>query len=154
MEDTIIRVEHVDMNFRLNANHTTSMKEWLFAKARRRLRYEDLYALKDVSFSVPRGQVMGIVGTNGSGKSTLLKVISGIYRPTKGRVSAAGRIAPMLELGSGFDYELTGRENIFLNGAIMGNDEKFLKAKFDEIVAFSELEDFIDQPFKLSLIHI
>ena len=104
--------------------------------------------LKDVSFSVPQGQVMGIVGANGAGKSTLLKVISGIYQPTSGSAAVAGRIAPMLELGSGFDYELTGRENIFLNGAIMGYSEAFLRSRYDEIVAFAELEDFIYQPIK------
>ena len=144
----IIRVDHVSMNFRMNTNHTTSMKEWVIAKLKRQLRYQDFYALNDVSFTVNRGDVVGIIGTNGSGKSTLLKCISGIYKPTGGTVVTAGRVAPMLELGSGFDYELSGQENIFLNGAIMGYSEDFLKAQYDEIVAFSELEEFIHQPLK------
>ena len=124
------------------------MKEWVIAKLKRELKYQDFYALKDVSFSVSRGEIIGIIGTNGSGKSTLLKVISGIYKPTKGNVVTAGRVAPMLELGSGFDYELSGRENIFLNGAIMGYSEDFLKSRYEEIIAFSELGEFIHQPIK------
>ena len=144
----IIRVDHVSMNFRMNVNHTTSMKEWVIAKLKRQLKYQDFYALNDVSFSVERGEIIGIIGTNGSGKSTLLKVISGIYRPTNGTVVTAGRVAPMLELGSGFDYELSGSENIFLNGAIMGYSEEFLKSRYDEIVEFAELGDFIYQPLK------
>lgn len=146
--DEIIRVDHVDMNFRMNVNHTTSMKEWIIRKLKRQLEYVDFYALKDVSFTVKRGEVVGIIGVNGSGKSTLLKVISGIFRPTAGNVVTAGRVAPMLELGSGFDFELSGRENVFLNGAIMGYNEAFLKEKFDEIVEFSELGEFIEQPLK------
>ena len=144
----IIKVDHVGMNFRMNVNHTTSMKEWVISKLKRQLKYQDFYALNDISFSVERGEIIGIIGTNGSGKSTLLKVISGIYKPTKGSVVTAGRVAPMLELGSGFDYELSGRENIFLNGAIMGYSEDFLKSRYDEIVDFSELGDFIEQPLK------
>ena len=144
----IIKVDHVGMNFRMNVNHTTSMKEWVISKLKRQLKYQDFYALNDISFSVERGEIVGIIGTNGSGKSTLLKVISGIYKPTKGSVVTAGRVAPMLELGSGFDYELSGRENIFLNGAIMGYSEDFLKSRYEEIVGFSELGDFIEQPLK------
>ena len=124
------------------------MKEWVIAKLKRQLQYQDFYALNGVSFSVNKGEIIGIIGTNGSGKSTLLKAISGIYKPTSGTVITAGRVAPMLELGSGFDYELSGRENIFLNGAIMGYDEAFLKSRYDEIVAFSELGEFIFQPIK------
>lgn len=144
----IIKVDHVKMNFRMNMNHTTSMKEWVIAKLKRQIKYQDFFALNDVSFSVNRGEIIGIIGTNGSGKSTLLKVISGIYKPTSGRVITAGRVAPMLELGSGFDYELSGSENIFLNGAIMGYSEEFLKSKYDEIVEFAEIGDFIYQPLK------
>ena len=144
----IIRVDHVSMNFRMNTNHTTSMKEWVIARLKGKLEYQDFYALHDVSFQVERGEVIGVIGTNGSGKSTLLKCISGIYRPTSGTVVTAGRVAPMLELGSGFDYELSGRENIFLNGAIMGYSEEFLKSQYEEIVAFSELGEFINQPIK------
>ncbi len=147
-ESPAIRVSHVDMNFRLNVNRTTSIKEWIFSRVKKKLKYEDFFALKDVSFSVPRGQVLGLIGTNGSGKSTLLKVISGIYKPTAGSVQAAGRISPMVELGSGFDMELSGRENVFLNGAIMGYDEWFLKDKYEDILQFSELQAFIEQPIK------
>lgn len=146
--EPIITVDHVSMNFRMNMNHTTSMKEWVIAKLKRQLKYQDFYALNDVSFRISRGEVVGLIGTNGSGKSTLLKCISGIYAPTKGTVVTAGRIAPMLELGSGFDNELSGRENIFLNGAIMGYGEKFLNSKYEEIVEFSELGEFIYQPIK------
>lgn len=144
----IINADHVSMNFRMNANRTTSMKEWVIAKLKHQLKYEDFYALNDVSFTVERGEIVGIIGTNGAGKSTLLKVISGIFKPTHGTVVTSGRVAPMLELGSGFDYELSGRENIFLNGAIMGYSEEFLKSRYEEIVSFSELGDFIHQPIK------
>ena len=144
----IIKVDHVKMNFRMNMNHTTSMKEWVIAKLKRQIKYQDFYALNDVSFSVDRGEIIGIIGTNGSGKSTLLKVISGIFKPTSGTVITAGRVAPMLELGSGFDYELSGSENIFLNGAIMGYSEEFLKSRYDEIVDFAEIGEFIYQPLK------
>ncbi len=146
--DSIISVDHVSMTFRINTSRTSSLKEWFIAKVKGRLRYEDFNALRDVSFEVAPGEVVGILGRNGAGKSTLLKVISGIYRPSAGRVVTRGRIAPMLELGSGFDYELSGRDNIFLNGAILGFDEKFLKDRYDEIVAFSELAEFIEQPIK------
>ena len=124
------------------------MKEWVIAKLKRQLKYQDFYALNDVSFSVNKGEIVGIIGTNGSGKSTLLKVISGIYKPTAGSAVTAGRVAPMLELGSGFDYELSGQENVFLNGAIMGYSEDFLKEKYEEIVEFAELGEFIHQPLK------
>ena len=146
--DPIITVDHVSMKFHMNVNRTNSLKEWFVSRLKGELRYEDFYALKDVSFTINRGEVVGIIGRNGAGKSTLLKVISGIYKPTSGKCVAAGRIAPMLELGSGFDYELPGRDNIFLNGAILGFEEKFLKSKYDEIVEFSELGEFINQPIK------
>ena len=104
--------------------------------------------MKDVSFDVRKGEVLGIIGHNGAGKSTLLKVISGILKPTEGTLQVNGTIVPMLELGSGFDFELSGRENIFLNGAILGYSEKFLQDKYDEIVAFSELGEFIEAPLR------
>ncbi|MBQ1261405.1 MAG: ABC transporter ATP-binding protein [Clostridia bacterium] len=125
-----------------------SMKEYLVALARGRLRYNSFFALSDVSFSVGRGEVLGIVGSNGAGKSTLLKVIAGILTPTSGELSVKGRVVPMLELGSGFDDDLTGRENIFLNGAILGYSEQFLRERFDEIVEFSGLYDFLDVPVR------
>ncbi|MBQ2249480.1 MAG: ABC transporter ATP-binding protein [Clostridia bacterium] len=125
-----------------------SMKEYLVALARGRLRYNSFFALSDVSFSVGRGEVLGIVGSNGAGKSTLLKVIAGILTPTSGELRVKGRVVPMLELGSGFDDDLTGRENIFLNGAILGYSEQFLRERFDEIVEFSGLYDFLDVPVR------
>jgi len=146
--DPIIQVNDVSMTFRLDMNKTTSLKEWVVRWLKREQHYESFDALHHVSFSVNRGEVLGIVGHNGSGKSTLLKVISGIYKPTSGSAVTAGRVAPMLELGSGFDIELSGRENIFLNGAILGFEEEYLRSKYDDIVAFSELGDFINMPIK------
>ena len=113
-----------------------------------RMGRKDLKAVDDVSFEIKKGEVVGIIGHNGAGKSTLLKVISGILKPTDGELEVHGNIVPMLELGSGFDHDLTGRENVFLNGAILGYTEEYLKAKYDEIVAFSELGKFIDVPIR------
>lgn len=144
----IITVDNVSMRFRLDANHTTSLKEWAVSRLSRKQHYKEFFALKDVCFQVERGEVLGLIGRNGSGKSTLLKVISGIYKPTSGRAVTAGRVAPMLELGSGFDQELSGRENVFLNGAILGFSEPFMKAKYEEIVDYAEIRDFIDAPLK------
>ena len=146
--DSIIKVENVSMHFRMDKNRTTSLKEWVVSFLKGKQQYETFHALDDVSFDVKRGEIFGIIGRNGAGKSTLLKVVSGIYKPTKGTAVTAGRIAPMLELGSGFDSELSGHDNIFLNGAILGFSEEFLQSKYDEILAFSELGDFIHQPIK------
>ena len=146
--DPIIQADHVSMCFRMDMERITNLKEWFVKWAKRQRRYKDFYALNDVSLTVERGDVVGVIGRNGSGKSTLLKVISGIYKPTSGTVRTAGRVAPMLELGSGFDHELSGRDNIFLNGAIMGYSEEYLQQKYQEIVDFSELGDFINAPLK------
>lgn len=146
--EQMIHVENVSMTFRIDKNHTTSLKEWFINFVKGKQKFEEFDALKGVSFDVNKGEVLGVIGTNGSGKSTLLKVISGIYKPTEGVAYTRGHIAPMLELGSGFDPELSGRENIFLNGAILGFGEEFLKEKYDEIVEFSELGDFINSPIK------
>jgi len=125
-----------------------SLKEFVTQKLSGKFTYSDFWALKNVGFHVEHGEVLGIIGRNGSGKSTLLKVISGILKPTEGTVHCAGNIVPMLELGSGFDFELTGRENIFLNGAILGYSEEFLNSKYEEILEFSELGQFIDVPIR------
>ena len=146
--DSIITVENVSMHFRMDKNHTTSLKEWVVSFLKGKQQYEEFHALENVTFDVKRGEIFGVIGRNGAGKSTLLKVVSGIYKPTSGKAVSAGRIAPMLELGSGFDQELSGHDNIFLNGAILGFTEDFLKQKYDEIVAFSELGEFIHQPIK------
>ena len=121
---------------------------YMVALVKKKLKYEQFRALNGVSFEISKGEVIGIVGSNGAGKSTLLKVISGILRPTEGSVSLEGNVVPMLELGSGFDFDLSGRENIFLNGAILGYSESFLKEKYDDIVEFSELGEFINIPVR------
>jgi ABC-type polysaccharide/polyol phosphate transport system ATPase subunit len=125
-----------------------SIKEYFMTFIKGKLKYEEFDALNDVSFEVRKGEVVGIIGHNGAGKSTILKVISGILKPTKGEVTISGNIVPMFELGSGFDHDLTGRENIFLNGAILGYSKEFLLKKYDEIVEFSELGKFIDIPIR------
>ena len=148
MEETMIEVRDVSMRFRMANDRISSIKEYAIARLRGKLKYNEFEALKHVSFDVKRGEVMGLIGHNGAGKSTLLKVISGILKPTEGSVIVRGNVAPMLELGSGFDFDMTGRENIFLNGAILGYSEDFLKSKYDEIVAFSEIGPFIDMPLR------
>lgn len=144
----MIKVENVSVKYLMTYDRVKSMKEYLVQLVRGKIKYEEFWALKNVSFEVQKGEVMGIIGHNGAGKSTLLKVISGILKSTEGCVQVDGTIVPMLELGSGFDHDLTGRENVFLNGAILGYSEQFLKDKYDEIVAFSELGKFIDIPLR------
>lgn len=144
----IIEANHVTMTYRLTKSRVVSIKEYVVAMLTRKLQYEEFHALDDVSLYVEKGDVVGLIGKNGAGKSTMLKVISGILRPTGGSVTVRGGIVPMLELGSGFDYDLSGRENIYLNGAILGYDEAFLRGKYEEILAFSELQSFIDQPLR------
>lgn len=148
MSKTMIEVEHVSMRFRMNSDRIMSLKEFVTTALRGGLHYEEFTALSDVSFTVEQGETLGLIGRNGAGKSTMLKIISGILKPTEGSVVCHGNVVPMLELGSGFDMDLTGRENIFLNGAILGYDEEFLKRKYDEIVAFSELGQFIETPIR------
>ena len=148
MESSIITARDISMSFDIDLNKTTSWKEWFVTLLKGKRKHERFYELKDVSFDVKRGEIVGIIGRNGAGKSTLLKVISGIFKPEKGKVVTAGRVAPLLELGCGFDMELTGKENIFLNGAVLGFDEHFLNQKYYDIVDYAELEDFISMPIK------
>ncbi len=148
MGNTMIEISDVTMQFRMNSDRIMSLKEFVTTALRRKLRYERFTALKHVSFLVEKGETLGLIGRNGAGKSTMLKVISGILKPTEGRVVCHGNVVPMLELGSGFDFDLTGRENIFLNGAILGYSEEFLCAKYDEIAEFSELGQFIETPIR------
>ena len=144
----VIKAEHISMRFRLSADRISSMKEYVVRLITGRLKFKEFLELQDISFSVQKGEVLGIIGHNGAGKSTLLKVISGILKPSEGSVTVHGNIVPMLELGSGFDYDMTGRENIFLNGAILGYSKKFLESKCQEIIDFSELGEFIEEPLR------
>ncbi len=144
----MIRAKNISMRYLMTYDRIQSIKEYLVQLVRGKIKYEEFWALKNISFEIEKGEVVGIIGHNGAGKSTLLKVISGILKPTDGEIKVNGNIVPMLELGSGFDHDLTGRENIFLNGAILGYSEQYLKEKYDEIVDFSELGKFIDIPIR------
>ena len=144
----MVNVEHVTMQFNMANDKIISLKETVVALLKGKLEYKKFTALDDVSFHVNKGEVVGIIGKNGAGKSTLLKIIAGVLQPTEGKVTVNGKIVPMLELASGFDVELNGKENIYLNGAILGYTKEFLDSKFDEIVEFSELGDFIYMPIR------
>lgn len=141
-----VTVDHVSKKFRLYHERNQSLKSAVMR--RRRSVHEDFWALKDVSFNVPEGSTFGLIGSNGSGKSTLLKCLAKIYYPESGQILSNGRVAALLEVGSGFHPELSGRENVFLNGSILGMSKKEITSKFDEIVDFSGVEEFIDQPVK------
>ena len=147
-KDIAIKVDHVSMHFNLASERLDSFKEYVLKLLKRQLYYKDFVAVENVSLEIKKGEVFGIVGTNGSGKSTLLKVISGILKPTKGTVTIQGNIAPLIELGAGFDGELTARENIFLNGSILGYSKEFIEQHFEQIVEFSEMRDFLNMPIK------
>lgn len=145
----MVTAEHITMEFDLNRGKVRSLKERLFAKVADRVKdAANFRALDDVSFHLEKGGTLGIIGNNGAGKSTLLKIVSGIMKPTKGKVSVSGRIAPMIELGTGFDYELSAQENIYLSGAVLGYGKRLLDEKTDEIFAFSELSEFREVPVK------
>ena len=149
-KEIMIDVDHVSMRFNLGIEKGFSLKQGfidLFNKEKRKNKKKnEFWALKDVNFKINKGEVVGFIGSNGAGKSTLLKVVAGVMKPTKGRVAAYGNICPMIELGAGFDPQLTARENIYLNGAVMGYSKELIESKFDEIVEFSELKDFLDVP--------
>jgi len=144
----MIDVDHVTIRFNLSKQKVDNLKEYLVKMMKRELMFQEFLAVKDVSFQVRQGEAWGLIGTNGSGKSTLLKAISGIMKPYKGSITVNGSVAPLIELGAGFDPELTARENIFLNGCVLGHSEKFMKEHFDEIVDFAEVHNFLDSPLK------
>lgn len=146
----MIILKNVSMKFNLGVEKDNSLKMIFinFFTPKKKKKKDYFWALKDIDFRINKGDVVGIIGANGAGKSTLLKVVSGVYKPTTGTVEVNGKISPMIELGAGFDGELTARENIYLNGAILGYSKEFLEQKFDEIVEFSELKDFLDVPVK------
>ena len=148
MAETVLRVENVSMKFNLSKEKHDSLKEYFIALLRRQLQYNEFWALSDVSFELERGDRLGILGFNGAGKSTLLKVIAGVFKPTIGTVERDGVLAPLIELGAGFDPQYTGMENIYLYGACLGYSHKFIDEKLDQIIDFSELKDFIDVPLK------
>lgn len=144
----MVEVKNVTMEFNMTSEKVDSLKEYFVRLVKRKLFFNSFLALKDVSVRVEKGEVLGIVGLNGSGKSTLLKIISGIMKPTKGSAEIFGTLSPLIELGAGFDIDLTARENIFLNGSVLGYSRKFMEYVFDDIVEFSELSEFLDIPIK------
>lgn len=146
--NNIITLTDVGMRFNLSREKVDSVKEYFIKRIKRELAFNEFWALRDISFTVEKGDRVGILGLNGAGKSTLMKVIAGVFKPTKGTVEKQGVIAPMIELGAGFDMQYTGAENIFLYGAVLGHSRKFMQEKYDEIVEFSELSEFIDVPLK------
>ena len=148
MSKTAIEVDNVSMKFNLSREKVDSLKDYIFKTIKREIQYNEFWALKNVSFSVEKGDRVGILGLNGAGKSTLLKVISGVFKPTEGHVDKHGKMVPLLELGAGCDPQYTGKENIYLYGAMLGYTKKFIDSKYDEIVEFSELQKFMDVPVK------
>lgn len=147
-ENIILEAKNVSMRFNLNSEKIYDLKEFIIRALKGKLHYEEFWALKDVSFELLRGESIGIIGLNGAGKSTLLRLIAGVQKPTKGEIRTYGTIAPLIELGAGFDAELTARDNIYLNGAFLGFNRKMMNEKLDEIIEFSELHEFIDVPLK------
>ena len=145
---TSVKVENVSMKFNLSSEKLDNMKEYVIKLIKGQVHYDEFWALRDINFELKKGEKLGILGLNGAGKSTLLKIIAGVYRPTEGKVTKKGVLAPLLELGAGFDMQYTARENIYLYGAVLGYKREFIESKFDEIVEFSELNKFIDVPLK------
>lgn len=145
----MIELKNVSLKYNLNKESILSLKEYMIKFLKRKLNYEIFWAVKNIDLKIEKGEVLGIIGYNGAGKSTLLKIISGIIQPTEGKVNVDGKIAPLIELGAGFDFELTARENVFLNGLILGYNKSFIKENFSKIMEFAEIEDeFIDIPLK------
>ncbi|MBQ4068015.1 MAG: ABC transporter ATP-binding protein [Lachnospiraceae bacterium] len=148
MGKEVLRVENVSMRFNLSKEKIDSIKEYVIKFIKGQIKYQEFWALKNINFTLEKGDRIGILGLNGAGKSTLLKVIAGVYKPSEGSVTREGVVAPLLELGAGFDQQYTGAENIYLYGSVLGYSKKFIDEKFDEIVEFSELKEFIDVPIK------
>ncbi len=148
MEKEVIRLENVGMKFNLSSEKLDNLKEFFIKFVKRDIHYDEFWALRDISFSLNKGDRLGILGLNGAGKSTLLKVIAGVYKPTEGTVKREGVIAPLIELGAGFDMQYTGAENIYLYGSVLGYSKEFIRERYDEIVEFSGLRKFIDVPLK------
>lgn len=147
-QPNIVEVSHVSMRFNLAQEKTETLKEYLVKLMRGKLMFNEFFALKDVSFTVKKGESVALIGRNGSGKSTMLKIVAGVMYPSKGSCVVNGSIAPMIELGAGFDMDLTARENVFLNGAVLGYDRAYMTEHFDSIIDFAELQDFVDVPVK------
>lgn len=148
MKDTVISLQDVGMHFRKSTQKVDSFKEYVIKKFKGQINYEEFIALNNINLEIEQGEVIGFVGLNGAGKSTLLKIVSRVQKPTVGKITIKGRVSPLLELGAGFDNDLTGRENINLNGLILGYDKKFIDSKLDEIIDFAEIREFIDTPIK------
>lgn len=146
--ENAVEVRNVSMRFNMSKEKLDSLKEYFIKLMKHQLHFQEFYALKDITFNIEKGDVFGIVGLNGSGKSTILKIISGILKPSQGSVRTVGNISPMIELGAGFDMDLTARENVFLNGSVLGYSRETMKAKFDEIIEFAELQNFVDVAVK------
>jgi len=148
MSEPVIKVDSVSMMFNLNRDNVLGLKEYVVKAFKGQLHYDEFWALRDVSFEVMRGEVLGIMGLNGSGKSTLLKLIAGVFKPSLGRINIKGEIAPLLELGAGFDPEFSAKENVYMNGAIFGHSPHYMKGIYDEIMEFAELWEFENVPIK------
>ncbi len=145
-ENVAIKIENVEMQFRIVNNKTKSLKNYMIQRAKNKISYREFNALSDINFEVYKGEVVGIVGLNGAGKSTLFKIIAGVLKPTRGQIIKYGSVAPLIELGAGFNGELSGIENIYLNGLLLGYSKKFIKDKMEEIIAFADIGDFIYNP--------
>lgn len=148
MNDYVIEVDNVTIRFNMASEKIDNLKEYIIKLVKKELIFQEFLAVKDVSFKVKKGEAWALIGVNGSGKSTMLKAISGILKPYRGSIKIRGEVAPLIELGAGFDPNLTARENIYLNGTVLGHSKKYMDEHFDEIVDFAELWDFLDTPIK------
>lgn len=148
MSEPIVLVDNVSMRFNLSTEKVDNFKEYFIKRLKKNIKYDEFWALTDISFSMDRGDSVALIGLNGCGKSTLLKTIAGVLKPTKGNVRVTGSVAPLIELGAGFDIDLTARENIFLNGAMLGYTRREMEQQYDGIVEFSELGEFMNVPVK------